>query len=62
MYKPEISLRKIVEIAFERRFHILDEPYAADLNREVAMVNYLVHYKYGYLIEDYIKKIGNKCV
>lgn len=29
-------------------------------NREVEMVTYLVNYRYGHLVEDYVRKIENK--
>lgn len=60
LFKPEILLRKIADMAFEGKFNNLNETYTEDPNREVETVNYLVNHQYGYLVEDYVKEIENK--
>lgn len=57
IFKPEILLRKIADMAFGGKFHTLDQ---ADPHRKIETVNYLVDYNYGYLVEDYIQEIDNK--
>ena len=56
-FKPEILLRKIVEMTFNGKFSTSNPE---DPNREVETVNYLVNNRYGYLIEDYLEKLKNK--
>lgn len=56
LFKPEILLRRIVEMAFDGKFSNLDQAYTEDPNREVETVNYLINNQYGYLVEDYVKK------
>lgn len=59
MFKPEILLRKIADLAFEGRFNNINEIYPEDPYREMETINYLVSYRYGYLVEDYLKKLEN---
>lgn len=60
IYKPEILLRKISDMAFDGKFYSLDENYLEDPNREAEIVYYLVNNHYGYLIKDYVEKVENK--
>lgn len=60
IFKPEILLRKIADMAFAGKFHSLEQKYLDDPNREVETVNYLVNNNYGYLVEDYVQEIKNK--
>lgn len=55
IFKPEILLRKIADMAFEGKFNNLENQH-----REVETVNYLIKYNYSYLVEDYIEKLANK--
>ncbi len=41
-----------MKLEISGKFHALDELYARDLNRNVAVVNDFVHDKDGYLIEN----------
>ena len=59
IFKPEILLRKIAEMAFDGKFNNLDPASIEDQNREIETVHYLVNNQYGYLVEDYIKEIEN---
>ena len=60
IFKPEILLRKIADMAFDGKFYSQDQEYSEDPNREVEIVNYLANYNYSYLVEDYIRKIEDK--
>lgn len=56
-FKPEILLRRIVEMAFAGKFMTSNPVYLGDINRKMESVNYLVLNRYGYLVEDYIEKV-----
>lgn len=56
MFKPEILLRKIVEMTFDGKFHTTDDLYFDDPTRENEIINYLIQNNYGYLVEDYAKE------
>lgn len=60
LFKPEILLLEIADMAFDGKFNNLDQTHTEDQNREVETVYYLVDNQYGYLVEDYVKKIENK--
>lgn len=57
-FKPEILLRKVADMTFSEKFKRKD-PHSEDPKREREIVNFLRNTNYGYLIEDYIKKLGN---
>lgn len=61
-FKPEILLRKIVDMALDNKFSTVNP---GDPNRKIETVYYLVDYRYGYLVEDYVDKIEKikiKCI
>lgn len=60
IFKPEVLLRKIADMAFDGRFHNLDQTYIEDPYREVETIYYLVDNQYGYLVGDYVKEIENQ--
>lgn len=58
IFKPEILLRKIADMTFADTFHSLDGTHLEDPHRKTELVNYLIYYNYGYLVNDYIKKLN----
>ncbi|UJF15910.1 hypothetical protein LZ578_01825 [Jeotgalibaca sp. MA1X17-3] len=59
LFKPEILLRKLSDMTFDGKFYNPDEMYKEDPYRKNQIVNYLVNNYYGYLIEDYKKRMEN---
>jgi len=57
LFKPEILLRKIVEMAFAGKFKHSEQVDTEDPNREAETVYYLINNQYGYLVDDYVKQI-----
>ena|SRR5699024_4225409 len=57
MFKPEILLRKIADMAMDGKFNHLDSANSVDQAREIERLNYLIVNNYGYLVEDYIATI-----
>ena len=57
LFKPEILLRKIADMAMEGKFNHLDSTHLVDQAREIETLNYLIDNNYGYLIEDYMAAI-----
>lgn len=57
IFKPEILLRNIADMAFESKFPTEDrnDPY-----KKAETIHYIANYGYGYLVEDYLKEIKDK--
>lgn len=56
MFKPEILLRKITDMAFDEKFK---GPNADDPYKKAETVYYIANNGYGYLMEDYLEKIDD---
>ena len=59
LFNPEKLLRKIADMTFSGKFKREKQSFVDDPYRELEIVNYLINMKYGYLIEDYIKKVDS---
>ena len=59
LFNPEILLREIADMTFSGKFKREKQSFVDDPYRELEIVNYLINMKYGYLIEDYIKKVDS---
>lgn len=57
MFKPEILLRKITDMAFDEKFK---GPNADDPYKKAETVYYIANNGYGYLVDDYLERIENK--
>ncbi len=57
IFKPEILLRKIADMAFEEKFTDPIQTDPSDPHRKIETIRYIVSYHYGYLVEDYIEQI-----
>lgn len=60
IFKPEILLRKIADMAYEGRFKHSEHAHPLDPDRKVETVYYLADNDYGYLVEDYLEEIESK--
>jgi Ca2+/Na+ antiporter len=60
IFKPEILLRKIADMAMEGKFNTLDETSFEERGRELETIHYLEDYHYGYLVEDYVQELEFK--
>lgn len=57
--KPEILLRKIVDMAFAGHFHVQDAT-SQDPYRKFETVNYITNNGYTYLVEDYMQQLKDE--
>lgn len=57
IFKPEILLRNIADMAFEEKFSTEDrnDPY-----KKAETIHYIANYGYGYLVEDYLEKLEDR--
>lgn len=56
IFKPEILLRKIADMAFAGKFCV-QGGHSQDPYRKVETVNYIANHGYTYLVEDYLQEI-----
>lgn len=59
IFKPEILLRKIADMAVEGKFDGTSEIFLENQDRTEETINYIVNNRYGYLVDDYVKQIND---
>lgn len=57
IFKPEILLRKIADMAFENKFDTLDQE---DPYKKAETIYYIANSGYRYLVEGYIEELENR--
>lgn len=57
LFKPEILLRKIADMAFAGKFDTPESLLPEEQDRRAETIHYLVFYQFGYLVEDYVEQI-----
>lgn len=57
IFKPEILLRKMADMAFEEKFPTED---GSDPYKKAETIHYINNYGYGYLVEDYLEVLEDR--
>ena len=57
IFEPEILLRQLADRAFAGKFDHWDLTEEEKYDQRIALIDYLIKYQYGYLVDDYIKQL-----